>query len=94
MHFLHPIVLTECAYPKPLSFIGLSQNFFMLLLFADFYYKAYVRSPAKGTTVKNDKGQPLANGHHHDGTTTTKVAAAVPVKVPKEQNMEQVLKSL
>lgn len=43
IHFLHPIVFTECAYPKALSFIGLSQNLFMFLLFSDFYYKAYIK---------------------------------------------------
>lgn len=42
VHFLHPIVWTECAYPKALSFIGLSQNLFMFLLFADFYLRTYV----------------------------------------------------
>lgn len=43
VHFFNPLVFFECAYPKVLSFVGLTQNVFMLILFSDFYYKAYIR---------------------------------------------------
>lgn len=43
VHFGHGFVIpgNECSYPKILSFMGVSQNVFMILLFADFYRKAY-----------------------------------------------------
>lgn len=43
IHFLNPLVFFECSYPRVLSFVGLTQNVFMLILFSDFYYKAYIR---------------------------------------------------
>lgn len=43
VHFGHGLLLTanECKYPKILSFLGATQNLFMIILFADFYSKAY-----------------------------------------------------
>jgi elongation of very long chain fatty acids protein 7 len=43
VHFLMP-VFTECDYPKGLSAGIAFQNLFMFVLFADFYYKAYVKT--------------------------------------------------
>lgn len=40
-------LMTGCNYPKPLLLAALLQNIFMMLLFLDFYYKAYVRKPKK-----------------------------------------------
>lgn len=41
-HFGVP-VFTSCSYPKGLNAGIAVQNIFMLLLFGDFYYKAYVK---------------------------------------------------
>jgi elongation of very long chain fatty acids protein 7 len=42
VHFSVPL-FTDCSYPKGLNAAIAVQNIFMLLLFGDFYYKAYVR---------------------------------------------------
>lgn len=41
-HNVVPLLKT-CAYPKFLHGILILQNLFMLILFGDFYYKAYVK---------------------------------------------------
>lgn len=43
IHFGHGFILkgSECGYPQILSFMGVTQNLFMIILFADFYRKAY-----------------------------------------------------
>ena len=43
VHFGHGFVIpgSDCAYPKILSFVGFSQNLFMIVLFSDFYWRAY-----------------------------------------------------
>jgi GNS1/SUR4 family len=43
VHFSVP-VFTACSYPKGLNAAIAVQNIFMLLLFGDFYYKAYVKT--------------------------------------------------
>lgn len=43
VHFINPIFFYECGHPKFVAAIGVTQNFFMFLLFSDFYYKAYVK---------------------------------------------------
>lgn len=72
VHFLYPI-LTDCAYPKALSFIGLSQNLFMFLLFSDFYYKAYMRRPRVRQAVNHGLAATtsVANESASQNTTTT-----------------------
>lgn len=42
-HFGHIFVIPgdDCDYPKFLSFMGVTQNLFMIILFADFYRRAY-----------------------------------------------------
>uniref|UniRef100_A0A182QNU6 Elongation of very long chain fatty acids protein n=1 Tax=Anopheles farauti TaxID=69004 RepID=A0A182QNU6_9DIPT len=47
-HFFRPIVLdVECGYPRTVMwFVGL-QNVFMLIMFADFYRRTYLRQPKK-----------------------------------------------
>jgi hypothetical protein len=42
VHFGVP-VFTDCSYPKGLLAGIAVQNVFMLLLFGDFYYKAYIK---------------------------------------------------
>lgn len=43
VHFGHGFLITsnDCNYPKLLSFLGASQNLFMIILFSDFYARAY-----------------------------------------------------
>lgn len=43
IHFGHGFIIpgSECGYPKFLSFLGLSQNLFMIILFSDFYRRTY-----------------------------------------------------
>lgn len=43
VHFINPIFFYECGHPKFVAAVGVTQNFFMFLLFSDFYYKAYVK---------------------------------------------------
>ncbi|CAO1342149.1 unnamed protein product [Diamesa tonsa] len=43
VHFIIPIFSKDCNYPKVILFILLLQNLFMLALFSDFYYKAYIK---------------------------------------------------
>ncbi|XP_018784064.1 PREDICTED: elongation of very long chain fatty acids protein 1 [Bactrocera latifrons] len=45
IHFLMAIVRNHCQHPLIISFVGLIQNLFMFALFADFYYKEYIRKP-------------------------------------------------
>lgn len=42
VHFTVPL-FTDCDYPKGLLAAIAVQNIFMLVLFGDFYYKAYVK---------------------------------------------------
>jgi len=42
IHHLLPLYY-ECAFPKALSAIVAFQNIFMLIMFADFYVKAYIK---------------------------------------------------
>nr|XP_040229193.2 elongation of very long chain fatty acids protein AAEL008004-like [Anopheles coluzzii] len=46
VHFFRPIVLgVDCGYPRAVMwFVGM-QNIFMLLMFSDFYRRAYLRTP-------------------------------------------------
>lgn len=43
VHFGHGFIIpgSDCGYPKFLSFIGVTQNLFMIVLFSDFYWRAY-----------------------------------------------------
>ncbi|CAH1275569.1 unnamed protein product [Diabrotica balteata] len=38
-------LFVECGYPKLLSIFFVPQNFFMLVLFSDFYRRAYLKKP-------------------------------------------------
>lgn len=42
IHHLFPMFY-DCDFPKSLSVAIAFQNIFMLILFSDFYYKAYIR---------------------------------------------------
>lgn len=42
IHFGQALFVTDCSYPKTISFIMTTQNLFMLFMFGDFYRKAYL----------------------------------------------------
>ncbi|CAB3246108.1 unnamed protein product [Arctia plantaginis] len=44
VHHFAMLLKRECAFPSPPAYILLPQNFFMLLLFSDFYYRSYFKS--------------------------------------------------
>lgn len=46
IHNVIPL-FTDCSYMKFAHFFLIAQNFFMLVLFVDFYYKAYVKKTSK-----------------------------------------------
>lgn len=41
-HLCIPLFYGDCNYPKGLLIMGITQNTIMLVLFSDFYFKAYV----------------------------------------------------
>ncbi|XP_017469507.1 PREDICTED: elongation of very long chain fatty acids protein 7 [Rhagoletis zephyria] len=45
IHFAMAIVFNHCQHPVLISFVGITQNVFMFVLFFDFYYSEYVRKP-------------------------------------------------
>lgn len=49
IHFGHGFVIpgNECVYPKFLSMMGVTQNLFMIVLFSDFYRRAYGKKADK-----------------------------------------------
>lgn len=49
--YLPPAFDSNCAYPKPIVFALLPQNFLMVLLFSKFYYTAYIKPKNKNTWV-------------------------------------------
>lgn len=56
LHFSFLIFQPNCPYPKFTAGVLVPQNFFMFLLFGDFYLKEYVKKkPVKKITKVNDK---------------------------------------
>lgn len=45
LHWLALTVSPDCGYPKWFAFFMLPQNFFIFILFYDFYRKAYNKQP-------------------------------------------------
>lgn len=43
IHFMMGFFAINCAYPKGISFVMAIQNLFMLFMFGDFYFKAYLK---------------------------------------------------
>ncbi|XP_063709928.1 very long chain fatty acid elongase AAEL008004-like [Culicoides brevitarsis] len=54
VHFGLPLFYTDCNHPKALLFTGAVQNLFMLILFSDFYIKAYLKKPKTEEAIKQD----------------------------------------
>lgn len=53
------LIWAECDYPKWPAALLLPQNLFMIVLFGDFYYKAYIKKPKNATNgvKKNGKNE-------------------------------------
>ncbi|KAL0819770.1 hypothetical protein ABMA28_007811 [Loxostege sticticalis] len=45
LHFLLLVTAKDCGFPRQPAYILIPQNLFMVILFCDFYYKAYIRKP-------------------------------------------------
>ncbi|GBP79564.1 Elongation of very long chain fatty acids protein 4 [Eumeta japonica] len=61
IHFAVIVVKTDCAYPRWTAAIFLPQNLFMLILFLDFYIKAYIKKPKTEANLKNMKSNDSEN---------------------------------
>lgn len=48
VHWLALMLSPECGYPKWFAFFMLPQNFFIFILFYDFYRKTYKKQPQPG----------------------------------------------
>ncbi|KAG6796217.1 elongation of very long chain fatty acids protein [Apis mellifera caucasica] len=58
VHFISLAWVEDCGFPKWVAAIMIPQNLFMIVLFGDFYYKAYVKkskSSRNGITHENEK---------------------------------------
>ncbi|XP_072940388.1 very long chain fatty acid elongase 7-like [Epargyreus clarus] len=70
VHMSTVIFIPECKYPRWTSAVFLPQNLFMLILFVDFYIKAYVRKPKnqklKLETDRENKNCPDNNDNSSD----------------------------
>jgi hypothetical protein len=58
LHFLTLLVMPDCGYPKWLAFFMLPQNFFIFVLFYDFYRKTYQNLPASEKAENNNEPTP------------------------------------
>jgi GNS1/SUR4 family len=52
VHFALPLLTPNCEFPAFISFIGMSQNVFMFVLFSDFYFKAYMKKSSSSSSKK------------------------------------------
>ncbi|VVD04653.1 unnamed protein product [Leptidea sinapis] len=43
-HFITLAVAADCPFPRTPAYILIPQNLFMVILFSDFYYRAYIKS--------------------------------------------------
>jgi hypothetical protein len=58
LHFLTLLVTPDCGYPKWLAFFMLPQNFFIFVLFYDFYRKTYQNLPQPEKAANNNEPAP------------------------------------
>nr|XP_014098550.2 elongation of very long chain fatty acids protein F [Bactrocera oleae] len=64
LHFIHGLLDMECKYPKWALGFGSIQAVIMLMLFSDFYYKAYLR-PNKKKLVSQTNAERVSE--HKEG---------------------------
>lgn len=50
IHMTRPLIMQDCDYPTSFLLLGISQNLTMLVLFSDFYYKAYIKNNKRKTS--------------------------------------------
>lgn len=55
LHFLILLLHPNCDYPKFTAGALIPQNLFMFVLFADFYYRAYVKKPKPSVATTDEK---------------------------------------
>lgn len=60
IHFSQLIFIEDCPFPKLLAAAFIPQILFMIILFGDFYYNAYLKKPPPSKTVKGMNGPPSA----------------------------------
>lgn len=61
IHFVVLAWVEDCGFPKWISAVFIPQNFFMMVLFGEFYYKTYIKKPAPKVS-QNGVGSEAANG--------------------------------
>ncbi|XP_075970162.1 very long chain fatty acid elongase 7-like [Anticarsia gemmatalis] len=65
MHMAIIVFKTDCAYPRWVSAVFLPQNIFMLVLFIDFYIKAYVLKPKEKVANNNKLNNEAENNNNY-----------------------------
>lgn len=55
LHFLQVVVNNTCGHPNLVSFVGFIQNLFMFAMFSEFYYRTYMKKPAKTNNQLQDQ---------------------------------------
>lgn len=59
------IISKDCNYPKWIAILFVPQNFFMFILFGDFYYKTYIKKKSVQqhvTETEKDTPQQFSSG--------------------------------
>jgi hypothetical protein len=84
LHWLALRLSPDCGYPKWLAFFMLPQNFFIFILFYDFYRKTYNKSEVTAIEVKSDK-----NNNNGDDGKSAKVKDNVKWEKSKALNYEK-----
>lgn len=70
------VFMPDCAYPRWTSAVLLPQNIFILVLFVDFYIKAYVQKPTQkanghGNRITKENGHKNGHKNGHGPTIDT-----------------------
>ena len=62
LHFAQLIWVEDCGFPRWPAAIFIPQNLFMIVLFGDFYYKAYINKTTKKVIDQNGIKKESTNG--------------------------------
>lgn len=79
LHWLVLRLSDDCGYPKWLAFFMLPQNFFIFILFYDFYRKAYNKKPEvteSGTKTDLNSNEEAPGNSKFDASVKTKANGA------------------
>lgn len=52
VHFFRGVIARDCTFPKFWMWVLMIQNTFMMILFLDFYLKAYFKKPRSAKKLK------------------------------------------